>query len=75
VPDFDFGQSQGLILAKLGSDFDEFKAEFEQSQGVVLVNSRLNLGRLILVPVKFKAEFGKAGVGLTKVCRLVHTLC
>ena len=43
VPDFDFGQSQGLILAKLGSDFGEFKAEFEQIQGVVLVNSRLNL--------------------------------
>ena len=54
----------------------KFKAEFG-----LLSNSRLNLGRLILLPVKFKAEFGKfkaefgkVGFGLTKVCRLVHTL-
>ena len=43
VPEFDFGQSQGLILVKSGCDFG-------QSQGLILVNSRLNLS-------KVKADF------------------
>ena len=72
--DFDFGQSQGLILGKSVSDFG-------QSQGLMLVNSRLNWrnSRLNLSKVKvwfwqgqgwiwaksrsdfgkFKAEFGR----------------
>ena len=45
--DFDFGQSQGLILVKSGCDFG-------QSQGLMLVNSRLNWrnSRLNLSKVK-----------------------